>query len=98
MKIVELKNLPADLARHAPGRVVNRVPRTPAIFFFGVLGLGLFAIGCEQKSAAVTKKAEPPANVPNIPKEDKLNEFELTPKAEERLGIVTTPIEKHATV
>ena len=29
-----------------------------------------------------------------FPKEDKLNEFELTAKAEERLGIVTAPIEK----
>ncbi len=35
---------------------------------------------------------------PEFPKEDKLNEFELTPAAEERLGIVTNPIEKRATV
>ncbi|HLJ10655.1 MAG TPA: HlyD family efflux transporter periplasmic adaptor subunit, partial [Planctomycetaceae bacterium] len=44
------------------------------------------------------KKAEAPGNVPNTPKEDKLNEFELKPAAEERLGIVTTPIERRPTV
>src|SRR5258708_35021766 len=56
------------------------------------------AAGCGQKTSAAPK-AEPAAKVPkDAPKEDKLNEFELTPKAEERLGIVTTPIEKKPVV
>src|SRR5258708_31114321 len=56
------------------------------------------AAGCGQKTSAAAK-AEPAAKVPkDAPKEDKLNEFELTPKAEERLGIVTTPIEKKPVV
>jgi multidrug efflux pump subunit AcrA (membrane-fusion protein) len=54
--------------------------------------------GCGQKTSAAPK-AEPAAKVPkDAPKEDKLNEFELTPKAEERLGIATTPIEKKPVV
>jgi RND family efflux transporter MFP subunit len=56
----------------------------------------LLTAGCGQKSAASAKKPEPPAKVPNVPKEDKLNEFELTPQAEERLAIATTPVEKRA--
>ena len=58
--------------------------------------VALLNAGCGQKSTASAKKAEPPAKVPNVPKEDKLNEFELTPQAEERLAIVTTPVEKKA--
>ncbi len=63
----------------------------------GCLALGVLVpggTGCNQKSTAGAKKAEAPAKVPNVPKEDKLNEFELTEKAEERLGIVTAPMEK----
>ncbi len=63
-----------------------------------VTALAAFTAGCGQKTSAAPK-AEPAAKVPkNAPKEDKLNEFELTPKAEERLGIVTTPIEKKPVV
>ena len=59
-----------------------------------VATLAALAAGCGQKTSAAPK-AEPAAKVPkDAPKEDKLNEIELTPKAEERLGIVTTPIEK----
>jgi len=61
-----------------------------------VSALALASAGCGQKSSAAAQKAEPPAKVPNVPKEDKLNEFELTAKAEERLAIVTTPVEKRA--
>src|SRR5262245_37243578 len=66
-----------------------------------LLGAGLIvaaatlAAGCGRRSSAAPTKAEPAAKVPaSAPKEDKLNEFQLTPKAEERLGIVTTAIEK----
>ncbi len=61
-----------------------------------LLLLAGLAIGCEHKSAGSTAKPAPAANVPNPPKEDQLNIFELTSKAEERLGIVTQPMEKRA--
>lgn len=64
----------------------------------GMILLALFAAGCSQKSAGSTAKAEPASKVPNVPKEDQLNTFEISPAAEVRLGIVTVPIEKRATV
>ena len=63
----------------------------------GFLVLSLCATGCGQKSAGATATAEPASKVPNVPKEDQLNTFEISPAAEARLGIITTPVEKRAT-
>jgi len=63
-----------------------------------ILLLGGFSIGCEHSSAGAAKKSEAPANVPNIPKEEQLNMFTLTPAAERRLGIETAALEKRPTV
>src|SRR5260221_9651056 len=62
----------------------------------GVIILALLATGCGQKSAGSTVAAAPASKVPNVPKEDQLNTFEISPAAEERLGIVTTEVEKRA--
>jgi RND family efflux transporter MFP subunit len=66
------------------------------LFVAGLIAaLTPLAAGCGQKSSAAQTKAEQAAKVPkDAPKEDKLNEIELSPKAEERLGIATAPIEK----
>ncbi len=56
-----------------------------------LLGLLLFA-GCNAPKAAETK-TPPPATVENAKKETDLATVKLTPEAEKRLGIVTTPIE-----
>ncbi len=63
-----------------------------------VVLLAFFLAGCDRHTAAAAKKAEPPATVPNVPKEDQLNTFTLTPEAETRLGIVTVAVEKRPTV
>lgn len=62
----------------------------------GLLVLVGIAAGCDHNSAGSTTKAPAPANVPNPPKEDQLNTFELTESAEKRLGIETTPLEKRS--
>lgn len=50
--------------------------------------------GCQKNAAGASPaKSEPPAKVANVAKEDQLNTIELTPKAEERLGIKTAPVE-----
>src|SRR5260221_6643715 len=83
----------AEIQRSEVERMLHRL-----ILHAGLVAwLAVSATGCEHKSSGAPKK-ESPANVPNIPKEEKLNEFELTPAAEERLGIVTTPLEKRPTV
>ncbi|MBI3864723.1 MAG: efflux RND transporter periplasmic adaptor subunit [Planctomycetia bacterium] len=68
-------------------------------------GCGLFivvclAAGCDRNSAGSPAKSTspPPASVPNAPKEDQLNTFELTEAAAKRLGIETTPVEKRSMV
>lgn len=92
------KKCPRGAARQGVDHQSKQVSDSGLIHSIGLVALVvILASGCEKPVAAV-KKAEAPANVPNIPKEDKLNDFELTPKAEERLGIVTAPIEKRATV
>jgi RND family efflux transporter MFP subunit len=63
-----------------------------------ILLLSALLAGCEHKSSGASKKSEPPANVPNVPKEDQLNTFTLTPAAEKRLGIETAAIEKKPVV
>jgi len=49
--------------------------------------------GCQKTAAPPKAGATAPANVPKVAKEDQLNVFELTPDAEERLGIVTNEAE-----
>ncbi len=50
--------------------------------------------GCNQKTSGSAKSAAtPPAKVPVIAKEDQLNTFELTPEAEQRLGVATVAAE-----
>jgi RND family efflux transporter MFP subunit len=51
------------------------------------------AAGCQKTAAPPKAGATAPANVPKVAKEDQLNTFELTPEAEERLGIVTNEAE-----
>ena len=63
----------------------------------GVVLLTLLSAGCGPPAAATPKPAAA-SNVPNVAKEDQLNTFEISPEAEVRLGIVTTPVEKRATV
>jgi RND family efflux transporter MFP subunit len=61
--------------------------------------LAVMTTGCEHKSAGATAKPTPPAKLAEvIPKEDQLNTFELTPEAEERLGIKAVPVEKRSVV
>ena len=62
----------------------------------GMILLTLFAAGCGQKSAGSKAKEEAASKVPNIPKEDQLNTFEISPAAEVRLGIETKLLEKRA--
>lgn len=51
--------------------------------------------GC-QKPAAKVAKPEPPAKVAHTAKESDLNTIDLTPEAEERLGIRTVAVERKA--
>lgn len=61
-----------------------------------VLATVAFAsIGC-QKQAAKVAKPEPPAKVAHPAKEGDLNTIDLTPEAEERLGIRTVAVERKA--
>ncbi len=63
-----------------------------------VVLLAAFSLGCDHKSAAASKTSEVSAKVPNVPKEDQLNIFTLSPAAEKRLGIETTAVEKKPVV
>src|SRR5262245_41250423 len=55
------------------------------------------AVGCQKTADTAKTGAAAPATVPKVAKEDQLNTFELTPEAEERLGIVTNEAEIKAT-
>lgn len=55
-----------------------------------LLGIAAMA-GCERSSPSAAK--QPPATVATIAQEDQLNTIRLTPEAEQRLGIVTAPVE-----
>jgi RND family efflux transporter MFP subunit len=55
----------------------------------------LHCAGC-QKTAAKSPKSEPPAKVAHTAKEGDLNTIELTPEAEERLGIKSVAVERRA--
>jgi RND family efflux transporter MFP subunit len=61
--------------------------------------LAVLVAGCSQKSAGSTAKSATASTVPNPPKEDQLNTFDvgITAPANVRLGIETTPIEKRPT-
>jgi RND family efflux transporter MFP subunit len=56
----------------------------------GALGVA----GCEPPKAAETPKAQPPAKVDKVAKEDQLGTIVLTPEAEQRLGITTAEAER----
>ena len=58
-----------------------------------VAGLLFGAPGCASRLADDSKKATPPAKVENPIKEGELATVTLTPEAETRLGIRTTPVE-----
>ena len=65
----------------------------------GLIFLAMFAAGCNQKTSSAAPKAPPSSTVPNVPKEDQLNTFEISPAADGiHLGIVTTKLEKRALV
>lgn len=49
--------------------------------------------GCGRTTQATSKPAQPPAKVANVAKEDQLNTIELTPAAEQRLGIKLAAVE-----
>jgi multidrug efflux pump subunit AcrA (membrane-fusion protein) len=51
--------------------------------------------GCARPAQSAPKPT-PPATVPQVAKEDKLNEITLTAEAEERLGLKTAPVEERA--
>lgn len=57
--------------------------------------LALAITGCHRPTAAASKPA-PPAKITHTASEGELNTIELTPKAEERLGIKTADIERRA--
>jgi cobalt-zinc-cadmium efflux system membrane fusion protein len=57
--------------------------------------LGIAACGCQQKAAPPAKPPEP-AHVSQTVKETDLNTIELTPEAEDRLGIETAAVERRA--
>jgi membrane fusion protein, heavy metal efflux system len=57
-----------------------------------VLGI-IVGVGCRQKAVAPAKPAAP-AKVAHAAKETDLNTIELTPEAEERLGIETAAVER----
>jgi RND family efflux transporter MFP subunit len=71
----------------------------PGIALSGLLLLCIvYLTGCEHKSAGAAGTAEPAAKVPNPPKEDQLNTFELAPTAEKRLEISTGTVERRPIV
>ena len=83
------------------GRSRNTNPGGDGMFFrqnvaAGMILLTLFAAGCGQKSAGSTAKAVSASTVENVPKEDQLNTFKISPAAEVRLGIETRLLEKRA--
>lgn len=55
-------------------------------------GVCWLALGCSQKAGPAAKPAQPPAKVAAFAQEDQLNTIQLTPEAEQRLGITLTPV------
>jgi RND family efflux transporter MFP subunit len=56
-------------------------------------GICLLSLGCSQQAGQAAKPAEPPAKVAAIAQEDRLNTIQLTPEAEQRLGIALAPVQ-----
>lgn len=55
--------------------------------------LALYATGGCRPGAAPVVKTTPPAKVANVAKEEQLNTIQLTAEAEERLGLILSPVE-----
>ncbi len=75
--------------------LIPRPPFSPAtigplLSFVAAFSIGLSA--CSKPQAAEAQKAAPAARVENAVKESELATVRLSPKAEERLGIVTAPV------
>jgi membrane fusion protein, heavy metal efflux system len=63
------------------------------LLFIGAITASLtWLSGCSKSQAADSQKAAPAAKVENAVKESELATVTLSPKAEERLGIVTAPV------
>jgi len=62
--------------------------------WFAVLCAALGGVGCDSSSSSGNAKAAPPAKVMQYSDENNLATVTLTPEAEERLGIVTVPVER----
>lgn len=63
------------------------------LLFIGAIATSLtWLSGCSKSQAADSQKAAPAAKVENAVKESELATIKLSPKAEERLGIVTAPV------
>lgn len=59
---------------------------------FIITAFSIWLSGCSKPQAAESQKAAPAAKVENAVKESELATVKLSPKAEERLGVVTTPV------
>ncbi len=64
------------------------------LFIVVVVILTVGLSGCAQPQAAESQKAAPAAKVENAVKESELATVKLSPKAEERLGVMTVPVTK----
>ncbi len=62
------------------------------LFIIAVIASLAWQAGCAKQQAAESQKAQPAAKVENAVKESELATIKLSPKAEERLGIVTAPV------
>lgn len=59
---------------------------------FIIIAFSIWLSGCSKPRAAEGQKAAPAAKVENAVKESELATIKLSPKAEERLGVVTAPV------
>ncbi|MBL8172815.1 MAG: hypothetical protein JNJ50_32120, partial [Acidobacteria bacterium] len=64
------------------------------LFIVVVVILTVGLSGCAQPQAAESQKAAPAAKIENAVKESELATVKLSPKAEERLGVMTVPVTK----
>jgi membrane fusion protein, heavy metal efflux system len=72
----------------------NFILRPPfGLLLFLITFSSLLLCGCMKPGAAESQKAAPAAKVENSVKESELATVKLSPKAEERLGIATVPVE-----
>lgn len=75
--------------------LILRSPFSRAMIRLSLFIIATFSImlsGCSKPQAADGQKAAPAAKVENAVKESELATVKLSPKAEERLGVVTTPV------